>query len=168
MADNIIDRVEQGKGLYLFSQLTGTGKSSTACSLALTYITERLKADLREGIRTPQLVQFINVAEYLEILRKGMNDEDIGTEAVELTNTLERVNLVVMDDFGAEKISEWTRERLLTLISKRYDNEKAVFFTSNNSLQEVQVLLGARIRSRIEGMTLPIEFKTNKDWRRGK
>jgi DNA replication protein DnaC len=83
-----------------------------------------------------------------------------------LMECMQKCKLLILDDFGSEKISEWSRERLLTVISERYDNERATIFTSNIGLQEVEVLLGKRIRSRIEGMTVPIEFKGVKDFRR--
>ncbi|MDA8440768.1 MAG: ATP-binding protein [Peptococcaceae bacterium] len=165
-ASKIVERVESGKGLYLYSHLTGTGKSTTAVAMAQEYILERLKFDYQTGKRTPQLVKFINVADWLEGIRRGMNNDEEAQRSMETTESMKRVPLLVADDFGAEKISEWTRERLLTVISERYDNEKTVIFTSNISLQEVQVVLGSRLRSRIEGMTIPVEFKVNKDWRR--
>lgn len=165
-AEGIVERIEHGRGFYLWSQLSGTGKSTTAVAVAQEYILERLRNDYKVGIRTPQLIKFINIADWLEAVRRGMNNDEEAQRAAETTELMKRVPLLVADDFGAEKVSEWTRERLLTVISERYDNERAVIFTSNISLQEVQVLLGSRIRSRIEGMTIPVEFKTNKDFRR--
>ena len=73
---NIVERIDKGTGLYLYSKLTGTGKSTVACSIALEYIVEQLKTDYRVGKRTGQLVKFINVCDFLEDLRKGMNDRD--------------------------------------------------------------------------------------------
>lgn len=163
---NIVERVRTGQGLYLYSAQTGTGKSTTACSIAMEYIVEQLREDLRDGTRTTQLARFVNVPDFLDELRRGMDDAEAAKVAVDLTETLKRAPLIVLDDFGAEKISEWSRERLLTVISERYDNELATILTSNIGLQEVEVLLGKRIRSRIEGMTVPIEFKAVKDHRR--
>lgn len=150
VAGTITDFVAEGKGFYLWSPMTGTGKSTSACAVAMEFIIEQLKQDLRKGYRTSQLLKYVNVPDYLDDLRRGMNDENAAEEAMELTATLKRVPLVIFDDFASERISEWTRERLLTLISERYDNERSIIFTSNVSLPEVQVLLGSRIRSRIE------------------
>lgn len=166
IAVNIADRVDKGFGLYLHSQLTGTGKTTLVAALAIEYMVERIKVDLRERNRTPQLVRFIHVPQFLDDLRKAMNDDDAARDAIELNEILAKVPVVIMDDIGAEKISEWSRERLLTVINSRYDNERSTFYTSNIGLQELEVLLGARIRSRIEGMTVPIAVKASKDWRR--
>jgi DNA replication protein DnaC len=163
---NIVDRIQKGTGLYLYSRLTGTGKSTIACSIALEYIVEQLQQDYRAGKRTGQLVKFINIADFLEDLRKGMNDQEAAEVAQGVTETLKRVPLVIMDDIGAEKVSEWTKERLLNIISDRYDSERTIIFTSNHSPQEIEMVLGGRVRSRIDGMTVPIEFKVNKDYRR--
>lgn len=163
---SISERVGRGEGLYLYSSLTGTGKSTTACTIAMEFIIEQLKSDFCAGRRTPQLAKFINVPDFLDDLRKGMNDNDAAVKAIDLMSVLKRVPVVIMDDFGAEKMSEWARERLLTIISERYDNERSIIFTANLTLKEVEVLHGTRIRSRIEGMTVPIEFKGSTDWRR--
>ena len=45
--DNITERIAKGTGLYLYSRLTGTGKSTVACAIALEYIVEQLKQDYR-------------------------------------------------------------------------------------------------------------------------
>jgi len=163
---NIVERVEKGTGLYLYSRLTGTGKSTVACSIALEFIVAQLKQDYRVGKRTVQLVRFVNIADFLEDLLKAMNDQDAAEVALGVTETLKRVPLLIMDDLGAEKVSEWTRERLLNIISERYDAERSIIFTSNLAPQEIEMVLGGRVRSRIEGMTVPIEFKGNKDYRR--
>lgn len=163
-ASNIVERVKTGKGLYLYSPQTGTGKSTVACALANEHIVERIREDMRSGVRTLQLTKFVNVPDFLDDLRRGMDNEEMGLKSLELMEALKRVPLVIMDDFGAEKMSEWARERLLTVISERYDNERSTIFTSNINLKEVEVLHGLRIKSRIEGMTTPIEFK-GKDWR---
>lgn len=163
---NIVERIEMGTGLYLYSRLTGTGKSTVACAIALEFIVQQLKQDYRLGKRTGQLVKFINIADFLEDLRKGMNDKEAAEVALATTEILKRVPLVIMDDIGAEKVSEWTRERLLNIVSERYDAERSIIYTSNLAPNEIEMILGGRVRSRIEGMTVPIEFKTNKDWRR--
>jgi len=166
-SSGIVDRIDKGTtGLYLYSRLTGTGKSTVACSIALEYIVEKLKQDYRTGKRTEQLVKFINVTDFLEDLRKGMNDKEAAEIALSTSQTLKHVPLVIMDDVGAERVSEWTRERLLNIVSDRYDSEKTIIFTSNHSLSEIETVLGSRVRSRIEGMSVPIEFLDKSDHRR--
>jgi len=150
----------------LYSHLTGTGKSTIACAIALEFIVQRLKEDYRQGKRTPQLVKFVNIADFLEDLRKGMNDSDAAQVAIGTTATLKSVPLLIMDDIGAEKVSEWTRERLLNIISERYGSERSIIFTSNLAPQEIEMMLGSRVRSRIEGMSVPIEFTGKTDFRR--
>jgi len=165
--DGLVERIDKGTtGLFLYSRLTGTGKSTVACSIALEYIVKKLQLDYRTGRRTEQLVKFINVTDFLEDLRKGMNDKEAAEVALSVTHTLKQVPLLIMDDLGAEKTSEWVRERLLNIVSDRYDSERTIIFTSNHSPQEIEMVLGARVRSRLEGMSVPIEFKTNRDFRR--
>ncbi len=92
--DGIADRIDKGTtGLYLYSRLTGTGKSTVACSIALEYIVAKLKQDYRTGKRTDQLVKFINVADFLEELRQGFNDEEKAKVALSVAQTLKQVPL---------------------------------------------------------------------------
>lgn len=160
----VLEKVSSGWGAYFHSTTTGTGKTDTACAIAVEYIIEQLKEDLREGRKITQLVKFIHVPSFLDDLKRGFDDEEAAQKAAELIDTLTHVPLVILDDLGAERPTEWARERLLTVINERYDNERSMLITSNASLKEIEVTLGARIRSRIEGACVPIEF-VGKDWR---
>lgn len=74
------------------------------------------------------------------------------------------VDLLVLDDIGAEKPSEWVRETLFVLINYRYEHLLPTIFTTNYSLDELEYRLGGRISSRIAEMSRCIRFE-NKDWR---
>jgi DNA replication protein DnaC len=61
--------------------------------------------------------------------------------------------IIVFDDIGAEKVSDWTRERLYLIINKKYEDMIPMIFTSNCDLEILSARLGDRISSRIMGMT---------------
>jgi DNA replication protein DnaC len=156
--DSITERVPKGEGLYLYGS-TGLGKTTIACAIAMTYISHQSLLDIRTGKRTKQLVSYANVPDLLDLIKKGFDDTDIQLEANAKLEALRTAPLAILDDIGAEKPSEWARERLLTIINDRYDNELATIVTSNLSIPELVEPLGARIRSRIEGLTFPLQFK---------
>ena len=62
-------------------------------------------------------------------------------------------HLLVLDDFGVEKISDWSYQLLYMLINRRYNNLKTTIFTSNFSLEQIAQQLGDdRLTSRIQHM----------------
>jgi DNA replication protein DnaC len=48
--------------------------------------------------------------------------------------------VVVLDDFGKEKATDWVTERLYVLIESRYQNMKSTIVTSNRTLDELDDL----------------------------
>lgn len=79
-------------------------------------------------------------------------------------------DLLVLDDIGAEQVSEWNRDSiLLPVLSRRYDNHLTTWFTSNedmNTLKEhfmmtrggnMERMKAERLIERIENMS---EMKT--------
>lgn len=60
--------------------------------------------------------------------------------------------LLCIDDVGAEKISDWSRQMFYVLIDRRYRDEKQTIITSNLALGRFSELIDDRIASRIAGM----------------
>src|SRR5207244_381801 len=117
------------------------------------------KESIRTGTRTKQLFAYANIPDLLELIKRGFDDSDIAAQAARRLDTLRTAPLVVLDDIGAERPSEWQRERLLTIIGDRYDNELSTIITSNLTIAELTEPLGGRLQSRIAGMTVPLLFK---------
>lgn len=153
-----IQRIEEGQGLYLHGNV-GVGKTTAACAIALSYILHQTLEDIRSGTRTKQYVQFANVPDLLDMIKRGFDDPEEAAKAARKLENLRKVPLVILDDIGAERPSEWARERLLTVIGGRYDDELSTIFTSNLTIPELVEPLGSRLKSRIEGMSVPLEFK---------
>jgi DNA replication protein DnaC len=57
--------------------------------------------------------------------------------------------LLVLDDLGAEKTSEWSLQTLYTIIDRRYREERQTIITSNLSLDELASQVDDRIASRL-------------------
>ena len=62
------------------------------------------------------------------------------------------VPLLLLDDIGAAKASEWTEEILYRLVNDRYEAMLPGLFTSNIPAAELRVMLGDRIASRLAEM----------------
>ncbi len=81
----------------------------------------------------------------LDELKAGFKQE--GDHSYDSTfNFYQRVELLVLDDLGAEKKTDWSIEKLETIIDYRYINELPTVITTNSAPDEFT----ARIRSRIQ------------------
>lgn len=63
-----------------------------------------------------------------------------------------RVGLLVLDDFGAAKTSEWNEEVNYRLINYRYEREMPTLITSNVPPKDLPTALGERVASRVAEM----------------
>ena len=61
------------------------------------------------------------------------------------------MDLLHIDDLGAEHRTEWVLEQLYTIINGRYEDERSTIVTSNLGPDELAEQLGERIVSRLEG-----------------
>jgi DNA replication protein DnaC len=145
----ILDFIKnKGKGLYLFGP-AGTGKTHLAVMVAQEV----------EG------VQFVKVPKLLLSLKANFDGKGYENELI--IDRLAKLPVLVLDDLGAEKASEWVAETMYILIDERYGNMKPTIITSNHSLSELSERLGDRIVSRIMEMCRVIEIKTS-DKRKGR
>ena len=72
--------------------------------------------------------------------------------------------LLVIDDVGAEKVSDWSRQMFYTLIDRRYREMSQTIITSNLDLDKLAEIIDERISSRIIEMGKVIKLG-GKDWR---
>jgi DNA replication protein DnaC len=131
----------------LITGKTGCGK--THLSIALLY--ELIKND-RDAGRT---IKFVPAIELLLEIRRSFNDNLI-TE-FEIVKRYTGYDLLILDDLGAEKISDWTISTLYLILNNRYNNLKPIIITSNLSITEIEQQIGARIASRLaEGRVINV------------
>jgi DNA replication protein DnaC len=88
------------------------------------------------------------------------------TDEMDVIKKYVETPLLVIDDVGAEKVSDWSRQMFYLLIDRRYRNMKPTIITSNLSLQQIAELIDERISSRICEMGIVTEL-TGRDRRVG-
>jgi DNA replication protein DnaC len=120
-----------GTGLFLRGGV-GSGKTYTACAI--------LKD---EAMRTRKLGMFANVTKLLDAIR------DSYSAGPDPLPTLADTTLLVLDDVGVERVSEWAQERFYLLVNERYNAMRSTIYTSNIGLEDVARLYGERVASRI-------------------
>lgn len=119
-ADEYIKNIEKhqkrGTNLILSGfKKVGTGKTHLACAIAQ----ELTKKDIP--------VKFINVTSMLEQIKETFN-------TFELTST----EILIIDDLGKEKKTEWVCEQLYTIINNRYQKMKPTIITTEGSINDLK------------------------------
>ncbi|MEU8772627.1 ATP-binding protein [Streptomyces sp. NPDC048606] len=76
-----------------------------------------------------------------------------GLDAERELHTLARCPLLVLDDLGAAKGSEWTEELTYRLINYRYEYLRPTLLTTNLPIPKLRTALGDRVASRLSEMT---------------
>ncbi|WP_297636792.1 ATP-binding protein [uncultured Clostridium sp.] len=128
-------------GMYLYGPV-GTGKTFAACCMA-NELMESNKATL-----------VMNLGLYLTKLKREWAEAEN-----DVLNHAKECDMLIIDDFGVEKVTEFVLEKLFALIDTRYRSQKAIIITSNLSLEETRTKFGDRIADRIVDMCFPIEVK---------
>lgn len=140
--DNVLERVANGDSLYIYSANVGNGKTTFSSKIMNQYIRKIIaKSDLEHE------VLYLNVSLFVEAMRNQYSEysADISRLKEEAMNC----KLLILDDIGAERPSEYVCERLYDLINHRYTNMLATIYTSNLTPFELGDRLGSRIESRV-------------------
>ena len=155
---------QRRRDLYLFGQ-TGNGKTRLACSAAH----ERERRAVEHETRKTYTIRFARAPELFAKLRAA--EFATASPLFETLEGLARCDLLVLDDLGSEKPTEWTRATLLRLIERRDEAGVATIYTSNLDLDQLAEFFGAargerddRIPSRIAGRSTVVEL-TATDYR---
>lgn len=91
-----------------------------------------------------------SVPDLMEMLRPRDEDRKVGEQRLHALKTSE---LVILDDLGAERESDWVTERLFMIINARYNEQLPTVITSNAELEVLERMKGwERISSRISEM----------------
>jgi DNA replication protein DnaC len=140
------------KGLFLIGP-PGIGKSHLAVA-ALKH------AMLRSGAHG----LFYDVRELLKLIRSTYNPV-VKTAEMDVLRPVLESDLLVLDDLGAEKTSEWVEETLNLVVNTRYNERRPTIFTSNYEDEEqtgkgdtLLERVGYRIHSRLHEMCEFLEF----------
>lgn len=135
---------QPGKGLLMTGR-EGTGKTHLAVAI------------LKEVISKGYKGLYWNVPELFLELRRRMDDSAEESEA-DIFDVARRADLLVLDDLGAERTSDYVLDRLYVLINRRYEDDSATIITTNRTLPELKQQLSPRIASRIAEMCVTMEF----------
>jgi DNA replication protein DnaC len=83
-----------------------------------------------------------------------------GVDSEQQLAAVARCPLLILDDLGAAKASEWVEEITYRLINRRYNHMLPTLITSNLPISDLRGYLGDRVTSRLAQMTTRVEFDT--------
>jgi DNA replication protein DnaC len=131
-----IDRnLDQGHGVWLEGDV-GTGKTTLAMLIS------------KHALEAGRSVAIYSLPRLLSELRKTF-DEGSDTTYLQLLDSLTMVDLLHVDDVGAERSNPWVLEQLYTIVNARYEEQKSVVITTNLEHDELAEQIGQRTVSRL-------------------
>src|SRR5204863_2741995 len=129
-------RLTEGDGLWLMGDV-GTGKTALAMLVS--------KAAVEAG----HTGAIYSLPRLLSRIRRTY-DADAGEQSyLEFFERLTEVDLLHIDDLGAEKRSDWVLEQLYAIINERYETQRSVVVTTNLSQEALEEQIGPRTVSRL-------------------
>ncbi|WP_294756827.1 primosomal protein DnaI [uncultured Lactobacillus sp.] len=110
------------KGLYLSGNF-GIGKTYILAGLA------------NQVAAMNKYVVFLHVPTFIASLASHFNDNSLQDEV----HTIANCDLLILDDIGAENLSQWSRDEVLAVILQaRMDNVLPTFFSSNFAMNDLE------------------------------
>jgi len=141
---DIEDNLDAGRGMWFMGPV-GTGKTTLAMLIS------------QAAIKAERSVAIYSLPRLLNLIRDTIGSEQ---STLGLLDSLARVDLLHLDDLGAENTSDWVLEQLYSIVNTRYEDERSLVVTTNLYPEDLAAQIGERTVSRITEMCgdpIPVE-----------
>lgn len=153
IAKNYVERFEemlnQSQGLLFYGGV-GTGKSYAAAMIANELMDRR---------------QTVMMTSFTKLLDEFKNFDVDENKYIENLNS---VKLLIIDDLGAERSTDFALEKVYNVIDRRYRSGKPIILTTNLEMSEIKNCTDIRynrVYDRIFEMCYPVKFE-GVSWRK--
>ena len=127
----------------------GTGKTTTLCLL----MRDHRAAELRESCLIFTDWKFVSVPTLVMELQDAWRKKDETEQtSLDILKRLAVVDRLVLDDLGAEKLTDYVRQSIYYLINEREQWERPTYITTNFTFAQLDEQFDSRISSRLAGM----------------
>jgi DNA replication protein DnaC len=130
--------LDGGRGLWFYGSV-GTGKTTLAMLVS------------RAALDAGRSVAIYSLPRLLAEIRATFESDSEGSY-VDLLDRLAAVDLLHVDDVGAERTSDWVLEQLYAIVNARYEDERSVIITTNLERDALVEQIRERTVSRLEEM----------------
>jgi len=151
--DDLDENLAKGRGVWLFGG-PGTGKTTLAMLVS------------KLALQANHSVAIYSLPKLLARIRRTYDAEPGGDSYLTFFERLTSVDLLHIDDLGAEKRSDWVLEQLYALINERYEAQRSILVTTNLDEQELKEQIGQRTVSRLVEMCATCMIPMHGDDRR--
>lgn len=134
--EDIDENLARGRGLWLMGS-TGTGKTTLAMLAS------------KAALERSHSVAIYSLPKLLARIRRTYDADAERDSYLSFFERLTSVDLLHIDDLGAEKRSDWVLEQLYALINERYETERSIIVTTNLDQAELEEQIGPRTVSRL-------------------
>jgi DNA replication protein DnaC len=143
--------LDEGRGFWFYGDV-GTGKTSLAMLISKT------------AVEAGRSVAIYSVPQLLADIKSTYEDGS-GSSYLDLFRRLSRVDLLHLDDLGAEKRTEWVLEQLYAIVNERWQEQRSIVATTNLKKEQLREQVGERTVSRLSEMcdTIPIMGRDLRD-----
>jgi DNA replication protein DnaC len=135
--DGLGDNLDEGRGIWLSGDV-GTGKTTLAMLIS------------KSAIEAGRTVAIYSLPRLLARIRRTYDAPD--ESYLGFFDRLTSVDLLHIDDLGAEKQSDWVLEQLYSIVDERYVTQRAMIVTTNLPYEELRDQVGERTVSRLAEM----------------
>lgn len=152
---------DEGRGLLLMG----------GCGVGKTHLAVAALLDIVNSGKSGRVL-FSNFQDLIQEIQASFDSDEVPSKS-EILRPLLEVDLLVLDELGSQKPTQFVQDILYYVINTRYNEERATIFTTNYGdtpadakEESLTQRIGTRLRSRLYEMTNLVPFTGAEDYRR--